>query len=432
MRRMRYDFFETVGEGLFSETLDNGLAVFIYPKKGFHKRFAHFAVHYGGSDMRFILDGKEQDSPPGVAHFLEHKLFDTRQGNALTLLAQHGASPNAYTGNGMTAYHFSCDEAHFFENLEILLSFVTEPYFTPESVTKEQGIIGQEIGMYADDPGHAAYMGLMRTLFRENPIRTDIAGSVESIAQITADTLYRCHGAFYVPENMALTVVGDVEPERVLDYARRLTPAAKGTIPGRCYGTGCAGLPESRLFRREMAVSMPCFYIGSSLQVPDSGAERQKCELLANLTAMLLCGESSALYGSLYEQGLINRSFAAGADFFPGGGVLLCTGESSRPEQIFDAYCQAAAAFMENGSEAADFQRLKNALTGECIFGLNSFDQICYNQAAAYFSGVRYLDQFAILEVLTEKDVLDFARQNLAPEKMALSVIAPASGKELN
>ncbi len=421
---MRYDYYEAIGEGLYSEKLENGLTVYVFPKKGYHKCFAHFAVKYGGSDMIFDLDGTRHVSPAGVAHFLEHKLFDTKNGNALTLLAQNGASPNAYTGNGMTAYHFTCTEK-FFENLEILLRFVTDPYFTPESVAKEQGIIGQEIGMYDDEPGHVCYMNLMRTLYRENPVRTDIAGTVESISGITADTLYLCHNSFYTPGNMVLTVVGDVEAEKVLDYARRLTPAVSGPVPQSVYGTEREDKPSEVFVRRKMAVSIPQFYIGSRIHVPEGGAARQKCRVAANLFAQILCGESGPLYGQLYADGLINRSFGAGADFFPGGGVMLAAGESAEPEKVFAAYKTAAENCLKTGLDPVAFSRIKRAYTGAAIFGLNSFDDICYNQAADYFAGAAFLDRFAVLQGLEPADLMAFAEGNMDPANMALSVVEP-------
>ena len=221
--------YPRIGEEVIWVTLDNGLPVCIVPKKGFSRKYALFATRYGGMDMRFRLNGQWLDTPAGIAHYLEHKMFDTEDGNALQELAMNGAEPNAFTSNAITCYYFDSTEK-FYENLEILLSFVSVPYFTDESVEKEQGIIGQEIGMIEDNPEWQVYKQLMQSLYHTSPARTPVAGSVESIREITAQTLYDCHRAFYTPANMCLVVVGDVEPQQVLDIARRVLPKDSGEL----------------------------------------------------------------------------------------------------------------------------------------------------------------------------------------------------------
>ncbi len=212
--------YTRIGETVFSARLDNGLHIYVDVKPEFSKSFAFFATNYGGMDMRFQLNGAWHDTPAGVAHFLEHKTFDTKDGNALQDLAANGASPNAFTTSDITGYYFESTEK-FDENLKILLSFVSEPYYTPESVAKEQGIIGQEIRMMEDDPENQVYYGMLEGLYAHHPVRTSVAGTIESIADITADTLNPCHAAFYNPGNMILCV------------AATWTPSGCGTSPGR-------------------------------------------------------------------------------------------------------------------------------------------------------------------------------------------------------
>ena len=195
--------YPRIGEKAIWETLPNGLPVCVVPKPGYARKFAFFTTRYGGMDMRFRLDGQWLDTPAGIAHYLEHKMFDTADGSAMQDLARGGAEPNAYTSNAVTAYYFDCTE-HFYDNLRILLSFVSVPYFTDESVEKEQGIIAQEIGMIEDNPEWQVYRQMMQALYRHSPVRQSVAGSVESIRQITAQTLYDCHKAFYTPANMCL------------------------------------------------------------------------------------------------------------------------------------------------------------------------------------------------------------------------------------
>ena len=230
---------------MYREVLENGLHVFVFPKPEFQKSYAFFATNYGGMDLRFCLDGTWHDTPAGVAHYLEHKMFDTKEGNALQKLTANGASPNAFTSNAITGYYFECTE-QFEENLKTLLSFVSVPYFTQESVDKEQGIIGQEIGMIEDDPDWKVFTNLMKGLYEHHPIRLSVAGSVESIARITPQTLYDCHKAFYDPANMVLCVAGNQDPERVCQIAREILPENGGAHRPeglRPPGAG-GGLPE--------------------------------------------------------------------------------------------------------------------------------------------------------------------------------------------
>ena len=202
--------YSRIGERVFEETLPNGLRLRVIEKPHHAKSCAFFVTRYGGMDLRFQLNGQWRDTPAGIAHYLEHKMFDTEDGNALQELAQNGAEPNAFTSNDITAYYFYSTE-HFYENLKILLEFVSVPYFTEESVEKEQGIIAQEIRMVEDTPDWQSYTQLMGCLYERSPARVSVAGTVESIREITAETLYDCHRAFYHPGNMVLCVVGNVD-----------------------------------------------------------------------------------------------------------------------------------------------------------------------------------------------------------------------------
>ena len=250
--------FPRVGEEMYHEKLENGLNVFVFPKKGFQKGYAFFATNYGGMDMRFCLAGEWHDTPAGVAHYLEHKMFDTEDGNALQDLAAQGASPNAFTGSALTGYYFESAE-HFKENLKILLSFVSIPYFTQESVDKEQGIIGQEIGMYDDNADWQLYISLMEAMYFHHPIRVSVAGSVESISHITAETLYACHKAFYDPANMVLCVAGPVDPDHICDVAREILPKQAGPIALKDYGEKETDRVAQSLVEVEMEVTTPIF-----------------------------------------------------------------------------------------------------------------------------------------------------------------------------
>lgn len=422
---MKSKGYDLIREQVFSEKLENGLTCFIIKKSGYNKCYAFFATDYGGADRRFKLSGRWIDTPMGVAHFLEHKMFDTKDGNALTDLSANGASPNAFTSTDVTAYHFESTEK-FEENLEILLSFVSVPYFTPESVEKEQGIIGQEIRMTEDDPDYAVYYGLMKALYRNNPLRESVAGTVESIAQITSDTLYNCHSVFYNPSNMVLCIAGDVDPERIVAIARKVLPKESGEVPLRDYGPPEPLTPETPVAEAKMEVSIPIFLMGAKAVPAKDGRDYLKQYLIGSLALDILAGHSSPLYLSLYDQGLINNSFAAVYEAAAGASYTMAGGESADPQKVFELYKNEAVRLAENGPDPALFSRLKRAALGRLIRSLNSFDNICYNYAKGYFRGYDAYEAPELLNAVTQEDIIAFIKTNLSPEKMAVSIIRPA------
>ena len=251
---MKETFYERIGEAVCRQRLANGLEVCVVPKPGYSKKYAFFSTRYGGMDTRFRLDGKWLDTPAGIAHYLEHKMFDMPDGNALQKMSQTGASPNAFTSYNITAYHFSCTSM-FEENFRTLLQFVSQGYFTQESVEKERVIIAQEIKMYADNPGSRVDENLFRAMYKNHPIRVPVAGTVESIQDITAQTLIDCHRAFYDPSNMVLCVVGDVDPRQIHDIALEILPKVPGGASERDYGEKEPKEPYQHTITQEMEVS---------------------------------------------------------------------------------------------------------------------------------------------------------------------------------
>ena len=302
--------YPRIGETVLRTTLPNGLTVAVVPKPLYRKRYAFFTTRYGGMDMRFRLDGVWHDTPAGIAHYLEHKMFDTEDGNALQVLSQNGTEPNAFTSNATTAYYFDCTE-HFEENLRILLSFVSVPYFTQESVDKERGIIGQEIRMVEDTPDWRVYTNLLECLYHSSPARVAIAGTVESIAEITPETLYACHKAFYDPANMMLCVVGDVKPDEIAAIAEEILPESRGEVIERDYGQEDMRVVE-KCRREAMEVSMPQFLVGFKCPPAADGAALMRQDIIADIACDILLGDSSPLYQRLYDKGLINGSFGGG------------------------------------------------------------------------------------------------------------------------
>ncbi|MDD4716349.1 MAG: pitrilysin family protein, partial [Oscillospiraceae bacterium] len=298
--------FDPIGETLYSSHPDNGPQIFVSLRPGYAKAFALFAVRYGGNDLQYQWDKKWKILPAGTAHFLEHKLFDTKDGGADQLLATQGALSNAFTTPFMTAYYFECTE-NFEQSLKILLQFVSEPYFTKENVAKEQGIIGQEIQMGADNPELRAYYNLLNCLYLSHPIKDRVIGTVESIREITPELLYDCHEAFYNPSNMVLCVAGDVSPDTVEKMVLETLHPAGGKAPIRNYGPAEAPVSASPRQEETMEVSAPLFYIG--WKQPLSEADPLEEQLTGELACELLFGSSSPLYARLYADGLIDHDF---------------------------------------------------------------------------------------------------------------------------
>ena len=420
---MKETFYERIGEAVCRERLTNGLEVCVVPKPGYAKKYAFFSTRYGGMDTRFCLDGQWLNTPAGIAHYLEHKMFDTREGNALQELAKNGAEPNAFTANAMTAYYFDSTE-HFEENLRILLSFVSIPYFTDESVAKEQGIIGQEIRMIEDNPDWQIYTRMLRAMYHRHAARTSIAGTVESIAEITADTLYDCHKAFYTPANMILTVVGDVDPVHVIDLANRVLPKLSGPIIERDYGTEPETVAEKETVL-EMEVSAPQFLAGFKCAPATEGDDYMRAAILGDMASDILLGESSALYQRLYEQGLINPSFGGAFEMMPGVAYLYAGGDSNDPAAVMEAILEEAQRLTREGLDPDYWQRMKRGNFGASLKGLNSFDSIAISLVEGCFQHFDPLRFPEIYDSITPQDVLDFIREHICRSRAALSVIYP-------
>ena len=416
--------FARVGETMYHEKLANGLNVFVFPKPEFQKGYAFFAANYGGMDMRFRLDGTWHDTPAGVAHYLEHKMFDTREGNALQELAANGASPNAFTSNAITGYYFESTQK-FEENLRILLSFVSVPYFTKESVDKEQGIIGQEIRMYEDDPDWEVFLGLLEAMYQHHPIRVNVAGSVESISHITADTLYACHKAFYDPANMVLCVAGPVDPEHICAVAREILPGQAGPIAQKDYGPPEPPHVVRPRTEKEMAVSTPLFQLGYKGDAPERGEAGLRQQLAGELALECLLGSSSPLYARLYREGLINQSFSYGYDSYPGCAFLCAGGESRDPEAVCRAAAEEAARIGREGVDEALWQRIKKGVYGGKVRSLNSFENLCIGQAQAFFAGAGYLDFARLFQSIEKEEAEALIARWVTGARTALSVVRP-------
>ena len=410
-------------ERMEERTLENGLRVCYLPKEGFSKTFAILATNFGSVDASFTIDGERHDTPAGVAHFLEHKMFEDEDGNALQKFARTGASPNAFTSHTMTAYHFSCTD-RFEENLEILLKFVFTPYFTEENVTKERGIIGQEIGMMDDTPSWRLFCGLLEGLYRNHPVRVPIAGSVESIAQITPEVLYTCHRAFYSPKNMALIVCGTADFDEICRMAAQFSPAEAPEIGERHYGDRREAVNELTVERR-MAVSRPQFLLGFKDTPLAAGESRLRRALLGELAVRILCGDTAPLYAELYGKRLIGRDFDTDYMLFPEGAAAILGGESRDAEAAREAIERETARLAREGVEQALFDRMKNALYGLWLRVLDVPEAYARQQAAAMFAGEDYADFAAMCDTISPQDVQAVYARWAQRDRSSMSVIRP-------
>ena len=426
---MNERIFPGLGEKIYEDTLPNGLRIKVVPKRGFARSYAFFATDYGSMDTRFRLDGKDYVSPDGVAHYLEHKMFDMPDGNALQKMSQTGASPNAFTSYNITAYHFSCTSM-FEENFRTLLQFVSQGYFTQESVEKERGIIAQEIKMYADNPASRVDENLFCAMYRNHPVRVSVAGTVESIQDITAQTLIDCHRAFYDPSNMVLCVVGDVDPRQIHDIALEILPKVPGGASERDYGEKEPAAPNQHTITQEMEVSMPMFSVGfKGAEVP-KGPQRLRQEIIGDLAGEILCGESSRLYQEMYESGLIDPGFGVSYSLVRELSMLCLGGDSENPQAVLDAVLQEAQRVVKKGVDEELFLRLKRSAVGRRIRGLDSFEGLCYRLALSDFDGYDYFTFPALYESITAEDVRQLIAREITPEQAVLSVILPKNREE--
>lgn len=417
--------FDNIGETLYTASLPNGLRLCVVPKPGFSTSFAAFAANYGGAYRRFRTGGDFIDTPAGVAHFLEHKMFDMPDGdNALSVLSANGAEPNAFTSSGMTCYYFESTQK-FYEDLEMLLRFVSTPYFTAGSVEKEQGIIGQEISMTEDSPDYAVYQNLLRLLYASHPIRDAVAGTQDSIAHITPEILYACHRVFYNPSDMTLCVAGDLDPEKVAETAMRVLPSEGGPVPEADFGPAETETPSATLGEVRMEVSAPQFLIGAKAAPGKKGGDLLRQKLVCQLALRILFGSSSDFYTGLYSRGLLTRDFDYEADYSAGTATILAGGESADPRQVLDAFSAAVKSTCENGFPQDEFDRSVRASYGSRLRGLEDFESLCVALADGVFGGYCALDSFAMLETIKKSECEDFVRRCLAPDRLAMSVILP-------
>ena len=421
---MEKRYYPEVGETLYQGTLNCGLQVAVLPRPGFTKKLCYCVTDFGAIHTEFTVDGVEYRVPAGVAHYLEHKLFDMPGRDISGEFAALGATPNAFTSYDMTAYYFSCTD-RFRESLELLLEFVSTPYFTEESVAKEQGIIGQEIGMNEDNPDSRLFELLAETLYEVHPIRVPILGTRESVAQITPEVLELCHRAFYQPGNMFLCVVGDVDPEEVASVAEAALSGMACPEVTVCRSWQEPMIASKASATEKMEVSMPMFQLAFKDEPLPDGDEGVRREIVGDLAAEALFGESSRLYLQMYDQGLIDASFGGGFETVEGMAMLLASGDSEDCCAVRDAILAEAQQLAETGITEEEFLRMKRSALGRRIRSLDSFESTCFRICAYHFSKFDYFRIPAIYRQVTREEIQEFIKTVVTPERMCMAVIAP-------
>lgn len=416
---------QRVGDAYTEIKHPSGLTILLYPKEHCSTAYAMFGTRYGSIDNCFQRSDEPapESVPEGIAHYLEHKLFESEDGDAFARFAKTGANANAFTSFESTCYLFSCTD-RLYESLEILLDFVQSPYFTEETVRKEQGIIGQEIKMYDDDPQWRVMFNYLKAMYHSHPIREDIAGTVESIAQITPELLYRCYNTFYNLGNMVLTLAGNFDQEKVLKVCdRMLKPSAPVTVT-RVFSQEPDTIVSSKVEER-LSVALPLFQFG--FKEPDASKPRSEKDVATTEVLLeTLASEASPLFRDLLNRGLVNESSFA-YEYFEGSGfaTVIFSGESNDPEEVAKAILTEAKRFQKEGIPEEAFERSKRALYGEIVSSLNSTGNIANGMANMALKDrelFTYIDSLASLSLEDCQKTLDRIFQE---DRSVLSVIRP-------
>lgn len=400
----------------------SGATILLYPMKGYSTAYALFATKYGSVDTTFKTneDPDFVTVPEGIAHYLEHKLFENDECDAFDLYAKTGANANAYTSFDKTAYLFSCSQK-FEENLRILLGFVQEPYFTDATVAKEQGIIGQEIRMYEDDPGWRVMFNLLQSLYQNNSVKVDIAGSIESIAQIDAELLYRCYHTFYNLHNMVLTIAGNFDPQQVIESADKILKPAEPFCVQRKTEDEPAQVCRKR-FVQHLPVAVPMFYIG--FKGPNEGERQNFCNMLMDEMILdIVTGETTELYKQLYNDGLINGGIIG--ETMPGRDYLcsMISGESRDPDQVYERICAEFERVKQEGINQKTFEQVKKSTYGRYLGLFSKPESLASAMNNCYFAGLDVYELVEMVASTTKEQLEQRLKRDFCTEYSSLSIV---------
>lgn len=428
---MQYDkvIGEAVKETIYRGKLDNGLEVFYMPKRGYVKNFALFATKYGSNDLVFskLNDSKVTESPEGIAHFLEHKMFESKEGNVFDKFAPLGASVNAYTNFNVTAYYFTAT-SNFYDSLKLLIDFVQTPYFTDENVEKEKGIITQEIRMYQDNPQWKVFFNLLKSMYHKHTVRIDIAGTEDSINRITKEDLYQCYNTFYHPSNMVLFIAGDLERDKLfseIENCFKNKSYSEAYTILRHYPQEPIHIKDS-LREEKMIVSTPMFYLGyKEMTIPYDHTNLLKHEATIRILLDMVFGPSSDLYEKLYKKGLIDQSFNFDYVREVDYGHSLVNGNSRDPHEVKNIINNWILDTKKMGLKEEDFTRMKRKHIGENISYYNSIEYIGNSFVGYHFKGLNFMDYIQALREVTFEDIHQGFINHFSEDLQALSIINP-------
>ncbi len=404
----------------------SGLTIYVYPKEGYQSTYAIFGTNYGSVNTKFSVNGGDEITvPDGIAHYLEHKLFESEDGDAFARYAQTGANANAYTSFEKTCYLFSCTEK-FEQSLEILLDFVQSPYFTAQTVAKEQGIIGQEIKMYDDSPSWRVMFNTLVGMYHNHPVRIDIAGTVESIADITAEKLYECYNSFYNLHNMVLCIAGNTTVEQVLSVADKMLKPAKEQTVTSYFDDEPYEVAESYV-EQKFPVSIPMFTLGFKENVGEKPATTQQLAYM-DILLYMLASPSSKMYNKLLDEGLINDSFGYEHMEGPHYSTIMFSGESRNPKKTAEVIKDFIREFKKNGIDKDEFELAKRAVYGETVSGFNSTESIANIMVDMHFNN---RELFSLVDAVAKAEPQDIAKrldELLDPDNCTLSVVCGEEG----
>ncbi|MGD6965122.1 EF-P 5-aminopentanol modification-associated protein YfmH [Rossellomorea vietnamensis] len=422
--------FDQLQEELFFEKMDNGLQVYVLPKKGFNKTYATFTTKYGSIDNHFVPKGSTEFSkvPDGIAHFLEHKLFEKEDEDVFQKFSKQGASANAFTSFTRTAYLFS-STSEVEKNLETLIDFVQAPYFTESTVEKEKGIIGQEITMYDDNADWRLYFGVIQNMYHNHPVKIDIAGTIESISHITKDMLYQCYETFYHPSNMLMFIVGAVDPEKIIKQVRenqsKKDYKEMDEIKRRFEDEPVEAAEKKQVLH--MNVQAPKCLVGvKAVNTEQQGSEMLKHELSMNIALDMLFGKSSENYFSLYNDGLIDETFHYDFTQEKGFGFAILGGDTEKPDEMADRITEILLNAKEGKTLTQEaLERTKKKKIGAFLRAINSPEYIA-NQFTRYaFNEMDLFDVVPTLETITFEDINSVVSEYFDEKRFTVCQVLP-------
>ena len=421
---------EILKEEIYYEKLENGLDVYFMPKKGFTKKYAVLATNYGSNELEFIPIGEDKKIRvnEGIAHFLEHKMFEQPDGgNAFDLFSKYGASANAFTNFTMTAYLFSCTE-NFYECLGHLIDYVQTPYFTDENVEKEKGIIEQEIKMYNDDPDWNVYFNCLKAMYVNYPVRVDIAGTVESIYKINKEELYKCYNTFYNPGNMTLFVVGDLDVNKVMDVVKEYNHYDIEKLDHKIekfYPKEPDYVNEKEVIAK-FPISIPMFNIAfKDNNVGISGRELMKKEVITEILIDMIFKRGTALYEDLYMQGLINENFGSGFSSQVDYGFTIIGGDSKNPKEVKRIILEYIEKYKKEGLDKTAFERTKKKKIGHFLKYFDSINFIANNFISYNFKKMNLLDYLEVIKDVKFEEIEERLKSHLKEEYCVISIVEP-------